>query len=415
MILITDTTIITQNKKRQIIKNGAVLIKESKIVDFGPTKKLKKKYAKAKKRVIDGSGQVIMPGLINAHTHAAMTLLRGYADDMPLMDWLNKKIWPAEAKMKPKDIYEGAKLACQEMLASGTTTFFDMYWQPEPTIKAINEAGSRGFVGPLIIDLGSINIGPAQIEQTYNKLKSKLNSALELTIAPHSIYAVSKSTLIWCQRFAQRNKLLLHIHLAETEEEVKNCLKQHCCRPVEYLEKIGFLGDNVVAAHACWLSNKEIKILAKRGVSVAHCPASNLKLVSGIMPLGKLLKAGVNVALGTDGPSSNNNLDMFEDMKIAALIHKWNERNPAAADAQTILDIATINGAKALKMPNEIGVIDIGMEADIILVNFNQPHLTPCFNPISHFVYAARGSDVEITMVGGKIIFQKSHARITRS
>lgn len=410
MILITDATIVTQNKKRQIIKNGAVLIDGRKIVDLGPTQKLKKKYAKAKKRVIDGKGKVIMPGLINAHTHAAMALLRGYADDMPLMDWLNKKIWPAEAKMKPTNIYEGTKLACREMLASGTTTFFDMYWQSEPIIKAISETGSRGFVGPLIIDLGSINVGPTQIEQTYNKLKSKLSQTIDLTIAPHSIYAVSKSTLIWCQRFAQRNKLLLHIHLAETEEEVKTCLKQHHCRPVEYLERIGFLGDNVVAAHACWLSDKEIKILARRRVSIAHCPASNLKLVSGIMPLGKLLKSGINVALGTDGPSSNNNLDMFEDMKIAALIHKWNERNPAAANAQTILDMATINGAKALKMPNEIGVIDIGMEADIILVNFNQPHLTPCFNPISHLVYAARGSDVGLTMVGGKVVFQKSHA-----
>lgn len=407
MILIKNTTVVTQNNKRQIIKNGAVLIEGSKVADLGPTKKLEKRYAKAKKQIIDGQNKVVMPGLINMHTHAAMTLLRGYADDMPLMDWLNKKIWPAEAKMKPRDIYEGAKLACREMLASGTTTFFDMYWQPEPTIKAVEEAGIRGFVGPLIIDLGLVNIGPAQIEQVYNKVKSKITDIAELTIAPHSIYTVSEKTLIWCQQFARQNKLLLHIHLSETEEEVKNCLKQHNCRPVEYLEKIGFLGNNVVAAHACWLTDREIKILAKRKANIAHCPTSNLKLVSGIMPLGKLLKAGVNVALGTDGPSSNNNLDMFEDMKIAALIHKWNERNPEAGDAQTILDMATVNGAKALGMQNEIGSIDIGMEADIVMLNFDQPHLKPHFNTASHLVYAARGADVVMVIIGGKIVFNK--------
>jgi len=407
MILIKNTTIVTQNEERRIIKNGAVLIEGKKIIDVGPTKKIEKRYVKAKKQVINGQGKVIMPGLINMHTHAAMTLLRGYADDMPLMDWLNKKIWPAEAKMKSKDIYRGTKLACQEMLASGTTTFFDMYWHPEPMIKAVGETGIRSFIGPLVIDLGAVNIGPAQIEQTYNKLKSKLSDVIELTIAPHSIYTVAEKTLIWCQQFARQNKLLLHIHLSETEEEVRNCFKQHGCRPVEYLEKIRFLGDNVVAAHACWLTDKEIKILAKRKASIAHCPTSNLKLASGIMPLGKLLKAGVNVALGTDGPSSNNNLDMFEDMKIAALVHKWNERNPEAGDAQTILDMATINGAKALGMQNEIGSIDIGLEADMIMLDFNQPHLRPHFNTVSHLVYAARGADVERVIIGGRVLYKK--------
>lgn len=404
MILIKETTIVTQNAERQIIKNGAILIDGKKIVDLGSTNKLEKKYAKAKKRIISGKNQVVIPGLINAHTHAAMTLLRGFADDLPLKQWLTEKIWPAEAKLKPRDIYKGSELACQEMMLSGTTTFFDMYWQPGPTIKAAGESGLRGFIGPLIIDLGAIKIGPAQIEETYNKLKSKISETVKITIAPHSIYTVSKETLIWCKKFADEKNLLIHIHLSETEEEITNCQKKHACRPVEYLEKIGFLGDNVVAAHACWLSDKEIKILAKHKVSVVNCPTSNLKLVSGIMPLGELLKGGVNVCFGTDGPSSNNNLDMLEDLKIAALIHKWNEKNPEAAKAQIIFDSATINGARALKIDDQVGSIDIGKEADIVMINFDQPHLKPCFDAVSHLVYSAHGADVTRVIVAGRVL-----------
>jgi len=404
MILIKEATIVTQNNERQIIKNGAILVEDKKIVDLGSTKKLEKKYAKAKKRIIDGKNQVIIPGLINAHTHAAMTLLRGFADDLPLKKWLTEKIWPAEAKLKPKDIYKGSELACREMLLSGTTAFFDMYWQPEPTIKAVQKSGLRAFVGPLIIDLGALNIGPAQIEESFNKLKSKVNPTIKITIAPHSIYTVSKEALVWCKKFADDKKLLIHIHLAETEEEIINCQKEHNCRPVEYLEKIGFLGDNVVAAHACWLSDEEIKILANRKVAVAHCPTSNLKLVSGVMPLGRLSKAGVNVCLGTDGASSNNSLDMLESLKIAALIHKWNERNPEAASAQMILDLATVNGAKALKISDQVGSIDIGKEADIVMLNFDQPHLKPCFDAVSHLVYSARGADVKRVIVAGQVL-----------
>ncbi len=417
MILIKNIIIVTQNAERQIINNSAILIEGEKIADLGENKNLEKKYVKAKKRVIDGRGQVAIPGLINAHTHAAMNLLRGFADDMPLKDWLEQKIWPAEAKMTPRDIYQGTKLACREMLQSGTTAFFDMYWYPEAIIKAVYETGIRGFVGPLIIDLGAVAVGPKQIEALYNKAKQKLDERIKLTIAPHAIYTVSEETLRWCRQFADANNLLIHIHLSETEHEVQECQKKHGLRPVEYLEKIGFLtppapspskGEGwggVVAAHGCWLSDAEIKILAKCKVSVAHCPTSNLKLVSGVMPLSKLLRADVNVALGTDGSSSNNNLDMLEEMKIAALIHKWNEKNPAAADAQTVLDLATINGAKALKMDKEIGSIDIGKQADIVIVNFDQPHLRPCHSVVSNLVYSAQGGDVAKVIVGGQVLF----------
>jgi len=399
--------VITQNSEHQIINNGAILIDGDVIVDMGPSAKLEKKYAKADKKVIEGRDRVVLPGLINAHTHAAMTLLRGFADDMALGEWLTKKIWPAEAKLKPADIYRGTKLACQEMLRSGTTTFANVYWHPKREIRAIKETGLRGFVGLVAMEEGARSFGPSYIEKTFREVLPEINEKIEIMIAPHSIYAVSEKTLIWCKQFADKNKLLLHIHLAETEGEVENCLKEHGCRPVEYLERIGFLDNNVVAAHVCWVNDREIKILAKRKVSVAHCPTSNLKLVSGIMPFGKMLKNKVNIALGTDGPSSNNNLDMFESMKIAALIHKWNEKNPQAADAQTILDLATFNGARALKMKKEIGSLTIGKKADMVIVNFNKPHLKPCFSPISHLVYSASGADVERVIVGGKVLFKK--------
>ncbi|MDD2753043.1 MAG: amidohydrolase [Candidatus Portnoybacteria bacterium] len=404
MIFIKNTTIVTQNSKRQIIEDGAILAEGNKIADIGQSAKLEKKYAKAKKKTIDGRGKVAIPGLINAHTHAAMSLLRGFADDMPLNDWLEKKIWPAEAKLGPEDICRGTKMACQEMLQSGTTTFNNMYWQPAQEIRAAREIGLQDFVGLTALDSGGMDIGPAQIAAEYERLKSKTGEDIKLVLTPHSIYAVSEETLRWCKKFADDNDLLLHIHLSETEEEVKNCLAKHKCQPVEYLEKIGFLGGNVVAAHCCWLSEKEIKILAKQKVSVAHCPVSNLKLSSGVAPLGKLLKAGVNVALGTDGPASNNCLDMFGEMKIAALIHKWDERNPAAADAQTILDMATINGAKALKIDKNIGSIDIGKQADIVLIDFDKPRLKPRHNMVSHLVYAAQGGDVCGVIIGGKVL-----------
>ncbi|TSC53153.1 MAG: 5-methylthioadenosine/S-adenosylhomocysteine deaminase [Parcubacteria group bacterium LiPW_39] len=391
---------------RQIIKNGAILVRAEKIADIGPTKKLEKKYVKTVKEVINGKNKVVLPGLINAHTHAAMTLLRGYADDMPLKEWLTKKIWPAEAKLKVNDNYRGSKIACQEMLASGTTAFNDMYWYQIGEIRAAKEIGLRHFAGILVIDTGLVNFGPAAIEKIYRKLKCQATQKIQVTLAPHSIYAVSKETLIWCKNFADKNNLLLHIHLSETEKEVKDCLRQQGCRPVEYLEKIGFLGHNVIVAHACWLNDKEIKILAKKGVNIAHCPTSNLKLASGVMPFSKLIEAGVNVCLGTDGAASNNSLDMFWEMKMAALIHKWNEKNPEAANAQTILDLATINGAKSLKMEKEIGSLEVDKKADLIIINFDQPHLKPCFNPISHLIYAAKGADVETVIIGGQVLLK---------
>lgn len=403
MILIKNATLVTQDRARQIIKEGALFITGKNIVDIGHSKKLERKYAKRGVRVVAGRDLVVLPGLINAHTHAAMSLLRGLADDMPLKEWLEEKIWPEEAKLTEKDLYKGTFLACREMVRSGTTTFVNMYFEPQAEIKAAQRCGLRASIGLTAIEFKKL--GPESIEKKYRILGQKLPPKIKLAVTPHSIYTVDKNALVWCAQFARKNSLLLHIHLSETELEVRNCLKQHGCRPVEYLDKLGILGKNVLAAHVCWLNDKEIKLLAKNKVSVAHCPSSNLKLVSGIMPLSKLLKAGVNVCLGTDGPSSNNSLDMFWEMKLAALIHKWNEKDPRSADAQTILDMATRNGARALGLGKHIGSLEIGKEADIIILDFRQPHLQPHHNTVSHIVYAARGADVKNVLVGGTVLF----------
>jgi len=408
MILIKNATVITQDKDRRILKGGAILVEKEIIADIGISAELEKKYPQAK--IVAGENLVALPGLINCHTHAAMNLLRGFGDDMPLMEWLTKKIWPAEAKLTPEEIFNGTKAGCEEMAASGTTSFNDMYFYPKDQVKAALESRMRDFAGIIALAGGKFNFTPEYVERTFEELKSQSNGLIKLVVSPHSIYAAPEKTLVWCANFARKNNLLLHIHLSETEREVDDCLKQHNCRPVEYLEKIRFLGSNVIAAHGCWLSDEEIKILAERKVSVVNCPTSNLKLASGVMPFSKLTKAGVNICLGTDGSASNNNLDMVSEMKIAALIHKWNERDPESACAQAILDMATINGAKALGMSAEIGSMEPGKKADIVLLDFNQPHLQPCFNPVSNLVYAACGRDVVLTMVNGKTVFQHSAA-----
>ena len=407
-LMILGDKALLMDENHTCLPDAAIAVDGSSIIDIGSKDDLSARYQA--KKTLCAEGSLIMPGLVNCHTHAAMNLLRGFGDDMPLMDWLTKKIWPAEAKLTPEEIFNGTKAGCEEMAASGTTSFNDMYFYPEDQVKAALESRMRDFAGIIALAGGKFNFTPEYVERTFEELKSQSNGLIKLVVSPHSIYAAPEKTLVWCADFARKNKLLLHIHLSETEREVDDCLKQHNCQPVEYLEKIGFLGPNVIAAHGCWLSDEEIKILAERKVNVVNCPTSNLKLASGVMPFSKLTKAGVNVCLGTDGSASNNNLDMVSEMKIAALIHKWNERDPESACAQAVLDMATINGAKALGMSAEIGSLEPGKKADIVLLDFNQPHLQPCFSPVSNLVYAACGRDVVLTMVNGKTVFQHSAA-----
>jgi len=395
--------VILDGKKRDIFIEG------NKVKKIGKNLNLKAKQK------IDGKGEkAALPGLINCHTHAAMSLFRGYADDLPLKEWLIKKIWPSEKKVSEDDVYWGTKLAILEMIKSGTTCFNDMYWYGEAVIEATKEMGLRAVVGPLIIDFdnrGSIE----NFKRLYRDFELDKSELIKIAVAPHSIYGVSKENLIWAKNFAGKNNLLLHIHLSETEEEVEGCLKLAKMKPVEYLEKIGFLGEprsrtsslrggNCILAHSIWLDNKEIEILARRKCSVVYNPCSNIKLASGIFPYKKLKEAKVNICLGTDGPASNNSLDMFSEMKFASLLQKVKEMDSTVAPAKEIFEIATKNGAKALKI--DAGEIKEGKLADLILIDLNQISLTPGHNLVSDIVYSASGNCVSDLICNGKILMR---------
>jgi 5-methylthioadenosine/S-adenosylhomocysteine deaminase len=332
-----------------------------------------------------------------------MTLFRGYADDFPLKEWLTKKIWPLEQKITEDDVYWGTKLACLEMIKTGTTTFNEMYWYPEAQIEAIKEMGLRAMIGLVMIDF--LPIGSKEnVEKSYKTLKPILPEIGSLTVAPHSIYGVSKENLIWAKDFARKENLILHIHLSETEEEVNGCLKFAKMRPVEYLEKIGFLNENCILAHSIWLNEKEIEIFAKRKCSVVYNPCSNIKLASGIFPYKKFKEAGVNICLGTDGPASNNSLDMFLEMKFSSFLQKIKEMDPTVAPAKEIFQMTTKNGAKALKI--NAGEIKVGKLADLILIDLNDISLTPGHNLVSDIVYSANGNCVSDLICNGKILMR---------
>jgi 5-methylthioadenosine/S-adenosylhomocysteine deaminase len=388
--------IILNNKKQDIF------IKENKI------EKISESLNLPADEKIDGKGEkAVLPGLINCHTHAAMTLFRGQADDLPLNDWL-KKIWALEKKLTEEDIYQGTKLACLEMIKTGTTCFNDMYWHPEAAVQAIEETKIRAVVGLTFLD--SLPMGKKEnIEKYWKIFKKKKFKTITFSIAPHSIYTVSKENLIWAKNFAKKNNLILHIHLSEAEEEVKDCLKKYKMRPVEYLDKIGFFSNNCVLAHSIWLSDKEIKILRKRNCSVVYNPCSNMKLASGIFPYQKFQKANVNICLGTDGSASNNNLDLFEEMKFGALLQKISEMNPAIAPALEIFNTAMKNGAKALKINS--GEIKKGKLADLILIDLNKTCLAPKHNLISSLIYSCSGNCVSDVVCDGRILMKNKKMR----
>jgi len=359
--------------------------------------------------VIDGRGKAAIPGLVNAHTHAAMSLMRGYADDLPLGEWLSNHIWPLEAKLTPDDVYWGTKLACLEMIKSGTTCFSDMYWHIESACRAVEDTGIRGFMSPVFIDQGDSGKAEEHMKENTRlagKAGKKFGGRVKLALGPHAIYTVSEESLRWAKEHADKEKLLVHIHLSETEGEVEDCLKEKGVRPVEYLEKIGFLGPNVVCAHCVWLDQREMRILGKNNANAAYCPTSNMKLsVGSALDYDGLRREGVTVALGTDGCASNNNLDMFEAMKFASLLQKFHWKSQTALPAREALMMATEGGAKALGL--EAGSIREGMLADIALINLKKPELTPNHSLASDLVYAANGSCVDSLICDGRVLMEK--------
>ncbi len=376
-------------------KSVDILTDGERITEIAPDLKVEAEH------VIDKRHLAVIPSFYNTHTHAAMSLLRGVADDLHLMEWLEKHIWPLEAKMTDKDIYAGSKLSILEMIKSGTTFFNDMYWHPEVTIKAAKEMGVRASIGLTLLDGAGENGSKETVDRNFHILKEECNSTISLTIAPHAIYTVSEENLIWAKEFADKNDLMLHIHLAETETEVEGCIEKTGHRPVHYLEKIGFLGKNVIAAHNVWLEADEKDILNKREVKINHNPVSNMKLGVGNTFDYSAFKG---VTLGTDGASSNNNLDMSEEMKIAALLQKHVSADPTRLPAREAFDMASMNGAHAFGY--DAGRIKEGMLADMLLIDLRNPCMVPGLNVISDLVYAANGNSVDTTICNGKVLME---------
>ena len=354
---------------------------------------------------ISGDGKAAIPSFINGHTHAAMTLLRGYADDMHLQDWLEKKIWVAEAQMTEEDIYCGARLACLEMIKTGTTFFNDMYWFWKGTARAVLDMGIRAAISAVFIDFFDRKKAEEQIEINMGLFEEsgKFGDRITFTLGPHAIYTVSEESLKWAAHFARANGLLIHTHLSETREEVEDCIRKHGIRPAEYLEKIGFLGPNVIACHAVYLNQKEILLLKKHDVKVVHNPISNMKLAVGkAFPYARLKTAGITISLGTDGCSSNNNLDMLESMKFASLLQKYHCRDTTVLPAREAFQMATINGAQAFGL--NCGEIKEGALADLALIDLQRPELTPHFDLHSDLAYSGNGACVDTLICDGKVL-----------
>ena len=403
-IVITGGTVLTMAGPN--IENGGVAIDKGKIVAVGNVSGYRGK------KTIDAHGNAVLPGLINTHTHAAMVLFRGIADDRDLMDWLTHFIFPAEAKNVSKDFVTwGTRLAAAEMIQSGTTTFTDMYYFESDVAAEAKRAGLRGVLGETLIDFPvadnkTWDDAVAYIRQFVKRWKG--DPMITPALAPHAPYTVSRDHLIQTRQLATELGVPILIHVSETKNELQQVAeKQNGMTPGAYLDSIGFLGHDVVAAHGVWLTPEEIKVFAQKRVGVAHCPESNSMLASGIAPVVDMRKGGINVGLGTDGPAgSNNNLDMIEEMASAARLQKVTKMDPRVLSARDVLEMATIGGARVLGMEDKIGTLEAGKRADVIIINLQQPKTQPVYSVESAIVYAASGSSVITTICDGKILMR---------
>jgi 5-methylthioadenosine/S-adenosylhomocysteine deaminase len=360
-------------------------------------------------RVINGEGKIAMPGLINCHTHAAMSLFRGIAEDKDLNTWLREIIWPLESKLRPEDVYYGSLLSCIEVIKSGTTCFSDMYFHEDAVAKAVAEVGLRCVLSPGIIEAGRKILGKMLLREAVKiaeKYHGSLGGRISVMLGPHAVYTCSPKLLEKIGREAARLNVGVHIHLAESESDSANIKEAYGKSEVELLDEIGLLRPNLLAAHCIHISDLDMALMAKRNVKAAYNPISNMKLASGTPRIKDLLDAGVTVGLGTDGPASNNSLDMFETMKIAALLQKAKYGDPRVLPARKVVEMATIDGAKALGLDRSVGSLEVGKKADIILIDIKKPHLTPLHNIYAALVYSTRGSDVSTVIIDGKIIME---------
>ena len=402
-ILIKNALILNlnnfENKKQSLLIKDDLIAEIAETIDEGNVDK-----------IIDAEGKILLPGLINTHTHLSMTLFRGLADDLSLDSWLNDHIWPMEANLNGDYCYIGALLGAVELIKSGTTTFSDMYFYMEDVARAVEDAGIRAVLSYGMIDFGDAEKREAEIEENLQLFKScngMADGRIKVFFGPHSPYTASEDLLIKVRELADEYNMGIHIHVSETEKEINDSLDEKGLKPFEYLEKIGFLGPDVVAAHCVWLSDEEIEIIKKHDVKVSHNPCSNMKLASGIAPVSKLIENDICVSIGTDGASSNNNLDLIEELKTASLLQKVSTLDPKVLTSDEAITMATIKGAEALGLENEIGSIEVGKKADIILIDTNSANMVPDSSSLSsNVIYSANGSNVDTTICNGKILME---------
>ncbi len=407
-LIVTGGIVLTEDAGRRVLNPGAVAVDGTTIVAVASADVIAARYESA--QVIDAAGRVVLPGLINTHTHAPMVLYRGLADDLALMEWLQKYIFPAEAKtVSPEFVRAGTRLAALEMIQSGTTAYADMYYFEEAIAEETKRAGLRGVLGQTIIRFPVADAKtPAEgLARTEAFIKSwKDDDLIVPAVAPHAMYTLDAATLKACRALADRYGVPLLTHLAETRDEVEGARKDHGLTPTAYLESLGFFGPRTLAAHTVWMSAEDIAILARRGVGASHNPESNMKLASGTAPVLALRAAGVATGLGTDGAASNNDLDMFEAMRQAAFLHKLQSGDPRALGAATALDMATREGARAMGLDKLIGSLEPGKRADLIVVGLDAARQVPMYDPVSHLVYVTRGDDVQTTIVNGRVLMR---------
>ncbi|PIE73922.1 MAG: S-adenosylhomocysteine deaminase [Deltaproteobacteria bacterium] len=406
-LILSGRYLVTMDEKRTVVENGAVAIDKGIIVATGNREEMKSRF-QAVQELAEPQG-VIMPGLINVHTHAAMACFRGLADDLPLMEWLQSHIFPAEANLTGETVYYSTCLSLCEMIKSGTTSFCDMYLFAEDVARAVEGSGMRAWIGEALYDFPSPNYGELENGIAYTRdllARYKEHDLINITVTPHAVYTCSPELLMRLGQIAADNAALYQIHLSETKDEVNTCMERYKVSPVRHLEQLQLLSERVLAAHCVQVTLEEIELLAEKGVKVAHCVESNMKLASGIAPVVDLLDAGVIVGIGTDGAASNNDVDMFGEMNSVAKLHKVVRMDPTVMDADRTLYAATRGGAAALGVADHVGSLEPGKAADCIVLDFSSPHLVPVYSPVSHLVYAARGSDVLHSVISGKVIMR---------
>ena len=406
-LILSNGALLTMAQGSGAIPDGAVAISKDRIAALGKASEIENSFEAIK--TIDARGGLIMPGLVNAHTHAAMTCYRGLADDLPLMEWLTNYMFPAETRSDADQVYWSTLLACAEMIHSGTTTFCDMYLFEDRVAQAVKQAGMRAVVGEVLYDFPSPHYGSIERGLEFTEFLIKLwqkDPLITIAVEPHALYTCSPDLLKKCRKLADRYGAPLITHLCETQSENMEILKKYGRRPVDHLENLGLLSSPLIACHCIWLTEEEMDLLARRRARVVHNVESNMKLASGVAPVPELLSRGVVVGLGTDGCASNNNLDLFQEMDFVAKVHKVQRLDPTVMPANVVLEMATLGGAKVLGMEKEIGSLEVGKKADVIILDLNRPHLQPVYNLPSHLVYSATGADVRDVIIDGKLVME---------